>query len=146
MKLSDRDKHIILLGVVFVALGGYIVVSRTGAAGTGVTNKSPRRESIAQASLNLTVQGIAADVNMLGIDVNGGFTPESRLLHFFHPNYGMRLNPPDQQYTDTAHRYPTVSGTNISTLIHHGYSPLMCPADQDTAWMVNPPSESYFGG
>lgn len=146
MKLSERDIHIIILGVAFVALGGYVAITHTGAPGTGPSNKAPEREKGVRASMNLSLASVSANVNMLGIDANAGLTPESRLIHFFDPNGGMRLNPPNQQYTNCRHRYPTVSGTNISTLIHHGYSPLMVPSERDYDWMVNPPSDSYFGG
>lgn len=147
MKLSERDKHIILLGVVFVALGGYIVVSRTGSSGTGPSGMAPVSEgNLFQASVNADFSGVALGVSMLGIDVNGGITPEARLMHFFDPGQAVPPNPPNQQYTTPRHRYPTVSGTNISTLIHHGYSPLMVPSPRDNDWMWNPPTESYFGG
>lgn len=150
-RLSGRDLHIVILGVAFVALGGYVAVSRSSTYATDMTGQAPESEghaprSIAEASANLGVQGLSANVNMLGITAQGGFTPQTKLLHFFDPDTPVPPNPPNQQYTDSRHRYPTVSGTNISTLIHHGYSPMMCPNPRDGQWMVNPPSESYFGG
>jgi hypothetical protein len=42
------------------------------------------------------------------------------------------------------HRYPNLSGTNISTLIHYGLSAMSHPSQKDVAWMVTPPSEDYF--
>lgn len=152
MKLSDRDIHIIVLGVAFVALGGYFAISHTGAPNTGPAGQSPKFEGVAPRhsgptySGNLSMAGMSAEVNMLGIDVKGGLTPETKLIHFFDPHTPLPLNVPGQQYTDTCHRYPTVTGTNISTLIHHGYSPLMVPSSRDYEWMTEPPSESYFGG
>lgn len=147
MKLSDRDIHLIVIGVAFVALGGYIAVSRTGAVNTGPSGKAPTNEAKGlTASLNLSMASMSANVNMLGLDVKGGLTPETKLIHFFDPKSPLGINPPNQQFTDTKHRYPTVTGTNISTLIHHGYSPLMVPSERDYAWMVDPPSESIFGG
>lgn len=161
MKLSDKDKHLIILGAAFVLLGGYVAISRTGAPGTGPsgmpsTSQNPKRGGL---SANLTVSrlasanvaagldsGVSADVNMLGIDAKGGLTMESMLLHYFHPEGPLPLNPPNQQYTNTKQRYPTVTGTNINTLIHHGYSPLMVPTPRDYSWIVNPPADSYFGG
>jgi hypothetical protein len=40
----------------------------------------------------------------------------------------------------TPHRYPSVSGGNISTVIHEGWSSLMRPAPQDADWQDMPPS------
>lgn len=136
-----------ILGVVFIALGGYVAVSRTGASNTGPSGMPSVSEGKGpRASLNLSMQSMSAEVNMLGIDAQGGLTPESRLIHYFDPGAPMPLNPPNQQFTDCRHRYPTITGTNISTLIHHGYTPLMIPSKRDYDWMVDPPSESYFGG
>lgn len=147
MKLSRRDLHIIILGVAFLALGGYVAISRTGADNTGPSGMPPASEGKGpRASMNLSMQSMSADVNMLGINVHGGLTPESKLLHYFDPDTPMPLNPPNQQFTDCKHRYPTLTGSNISTLIHHGYSALMVPSPRDYDWMVNPPSDEFFGG
>lgn len=147
MKLSSRELHILVLGLAFVALGGYVTISRTGAANTGPSGQAPASEGKGpRATMNLSMQSMSAQVNMLGLDVHGGLTPESKLLHFFDPGAPMPLNPPNQQFTDCRHRYPTITGTNISTLIHHGYSPLMVPSPRDYDWIVDPPSDEYFGG
>jgi hypothetical protein len=60
--------------------------------------------------------------------------------HYFHPNYCV----PGQTQIWTAHRYPAVSGGNISTLIHHGMDRLKVPAPQDDDWIKNSPAEVMF--
>jgi hypothetical protein len=39
------------------------------------------------------------------------------------------------------HRYPTVSGGNITSLIHHGLSPLRQSKGMDQRWITRPPGE-----
>lgn len=39
------------------------------------------------------------------------------------------------------HRYPTVSGGNITALIHHGLSPLRQSKGMDQRWITRPPGE-----
>lgn len=51
---------------------------------------------------------------------------------------------PGQQQVTLPHRYPNLSGTNISTLIHFGLSAMSHPHPKDLAWMNSPPSEDYF--
>lgn len=138
----------LVLGAAFLLLGGYIIVTYTGAPSTGPSGMAPETEGISpSAKLNVSMVSMSAEVNMLGIDVKGGLTPETQLLHFFDPDgQGSHRNPPNQQFTDTKHRYPTLTGTNISTLIHHGYDPMLCPSKRDYDWIVNPPSEDHLGG
>jgi hypothetical protein len=60
--------------------------------------------------------------------------------HYFHPNFCV----PGQTQIWTQHRYPAVSGGNVSTLIHHGMSALRRPAPQDSDWIERPPAEVMF--
>jgi hypothetical protein len=39
------------------------------------------------------------------------------------------------------HRYPNVSGGNITCLIHHGLSPLRMSKGMDQRWITRPPAE-----
>jgi hypothetical protein len=41
----------------------------------------------------------------------------------------------------TPHRYPNVSGSNITALIHHGLDPLCKRAPSDSKWIEQPPAE-----
>lgn len=144
MKLSHRDMTIGVVGFLVVGLGVRYAMDRTGANGTNSAGHAPLEESSAASFGSFATQGISAPVNMLGIGPNG-FTDETRLLHFFHPESPLPLRPQGQSYVSLKHRYPTVSGTNISTLIHRGYSPMMVPTPRDYDWLVNPPTESMFG-
>jgi hypothetical protein len=149
-KLTPKDWVILVIGAAIVGGGVYFTIGRTGAPGTDSAGMAPHKEaSLASASLNLSTVGLDAKISALGINADGGFTTETKLLHFFNPDPGFPVHLPlaDRTYLkNLPHRYPTVSGTNISTLIHRGYSPLMVPAKRDYAWLVNPPSEAEFEG
>jgi hypothetical protein len=47
----------------------------------------------------------------------------------------------NQQLGFTPHRYPTITGGNVTSLIHHGLSPLRKPAPEDAKWITRPPAE-----
>jgi hypothetical protein len=40
----------------------------------------------------------------------------------------------------TPHRYPSTAGQNITTLIHHGLTPLSKHAPHDSKWIECPPA------
>lgn len=142
--LSNKQIALAVAGGAILMAAVYSTIQRTGAPGTGPSGKAPRIDSAAQASGNIALQGLSAPVNMLGISTDGGFTWESRLLHFFDPDSG-HVNPGDCDYGHyVRHRYPTISGTNISTLIHKGYSPLMVPSTRDYDWITCPPADAEF--
>lgn len=44
----------------------------------------------------------------------------------------------------TPHRYPNVSGSNITALVHHGFTPLRKRAPSDSKWIECPPAEVMF--
>jgi len=54
--------------------------------------------------------------------------------------FGSSHTLPGQQQVYLPHRYPDLSGTNISTLIHYGLSAMNTPHG-DVAWMFKPPTE-----
>lgn len=58
--------------------------------------------------------------------------------HYFHPNYCHSEN---QQQIWMPHKYPRVSGGNLSTLIHRGMDALKEPSPYDNSWRVQPPGE-----
>jgi hypothetical protein len=48
-------------------------------------------------------------------------------------------------YVYTPHRYPRVTGGEISAVIHRGFSPMRVPAaTPDADWIVSPPSEAQW--
>lgn len=59
---------------------------------------------------------------------------------FFRPHHATE----NQQLQYTPHRYPNVTGGNISTVIHYGFSQLRRPAPQDAKWITRPPAEVQF--
>lgn len=144
MTLSPRDWGIIAVGAVFVGTGVYFTVTRVNHPGVYPSGYQPERQTLTDASLNLSLQGIAVDASALGINAQGGLTFGSRVAHFFEPSAACCPNPPNQQYTDTRQRYPQVSGCNISALVHHGMAPLYAPNKHDKAWMTAPPAEQAW--
>lgn len=55
--------------------------------------------------------------------------------HYFHPNHCI----PGQTQIFTAHRYPAISGGNITALIHNGFDAMRRRAPQDADWIEQPP-------
>lgn len=97
------------------------------AAGAGLASV-PKFESEAQ------FDGLDVD---LGQRVNAGTPLDlSHDIHFFVPGYCC----PGQTLGLTQHRYPTVSGGNMTAVINHGMSRL-CEGSPDNDWRVQPPSE-----
>jgi hypothetical protein len=121
MRLDERDWGLILAGAGFIVLLVMLAHSRTN---TG----QPRyqQESAAMASMAVTMLGID------GLDTGD---------HYFHPAHCV----PGQTQIFTQHKYPVVSGGNISTLIHRGgFDRLAKPAPQDDDWLKRPPAEVMF--
>lgn len=119
-------------------------MEKTGAPGTDSGGMVPRHEVGTASSPHLTVQGLSADVNMLGISSDGSLSWASRLLHTFHPIDHIAPEADYKHYV--RHRYPTITGTNVNTLIHHGYSAMMVPSNRDYDWYVRPPADDEFAG
>jgi len=42
------------------------------------------------------------------------------------------------------HRYPNVSGGNITAIIHRGWSPLRMSKGMDQRWITKPPAEAMW--
>jgi hypothetical protein len=55
--------------------------------------------------------------------------------HYFHPGYCVD----NQTQVFIPHRYPTISGGNITALIHNGFDAMRRQAPQDADWMNSPP-------
>jgi hypothetical protein len=112
--LSKDDLAILAIGVAFIAAAGYVAYCETD------RKNQPRYEpTFSMASLNVECA-----------DQDTGD-------HYFHPNYSV----PGQTQIFMNQRYPTISGHNISTLIHQGLSALNRPAPQDDDWRIRPPGE-----
>ncbi len=82
-----------------------------------------------------------AQFNAWGVNLDAGInegtpldmTPE---LHFYDEGW----NCPGQSLRPPRHRYPVVSGGNVSTIIHRGFDSMVF-GSPDNAWRTTPPSE-----
>lgn len=78
----------------------------------------------------------AANPSLVGKLLNAGTVLDLRPeIHFWNPgDYGEDIQP-----VYTPHRYPTVSGGNISTVMHKGWSQACRDSPQDNDWRIAPP-------
>lgn len=121
MRLDQKDITLIAVGLAVVALVCLIAHLQTDDAG----KSQPRYEGeLALASLSGALVIDALDTGD----------------HYFHPNHAVA----GQQQVFTAHRYPRVSGGNITALIHNGFDQMRKPAPQDTDWFLKPPAEEAW--
>jgi hypothetical protein len=73
------------------------------------------------------------------IAANGGVGGKTEPM--FMPSEHMK---PENSLVDVVnlpHRYPNVSGGNITCLIHKGFSPLKQSKGMDQRWITRPPAE-----
>lgn len=82
-----------------------------------------------------------AQFNAHGDDLYPGMSPNTPLdmtpeIHFYDEGW----NCPGQSLRAPRHRYPIVSGGNVSTIIHRGMSAFN-DGSPDNPWRVTPPSE-----
>lgn len=140
--LSRKEWAWLAAGIAIVGAGLYAVNTRIGGPNTGPSGRAPREEAIAPA----VILGSSGS-NMLGISNTGAMTYGSCLSHLFHPFSDFGHASPGSDYQHHVRvRYPTVPGSNISTLIHYGYSPMLMPSARDYDWFTNPPADIEFAG
>lgn len=63
-------------------------------------------------------------------------------IHGWHPGYDP--DPTCQPVTQSKHRYPSVPGGNISTVMHQGWSALTLKAPAGNEWLVAPPETAVL--
>lgn len=119
MQVNEKDLALLAVGVAFSVVLFYMA---RGESDTG----QPRYEGDSDT-------GIATGFNVIDTYIDRLDTGD----HYFAPAYCV----PGQTQIFTAHRYPAVSGGNISALIHQGMSALRRPAPQDDDWRTRPPAE-----
>lgn len=119
MRLSEKDMAILAIGVAFSIVFFYMA---HGESDTG----QPRYEGDSDT-------GATTGFNVIDTYIDRLDTGD----HYFPPAYCV----PGQTQIFTAHRYPSVSGGSISTLIHQGFDALRRPAPQDDDWRTQPPGE-----
>jgi hypothetical protein len=63
-----------------------------------------------------------------------------------HPDHPVICHRDDHHagYVYTPHRYPRVTGGEITAVIHRGFSPMRVPNKADIQWLIAPPSEVMF--
>jgi len=63
-----------------------------------------------------------------------------------HPDHPLFCQPEAHHagYTYTPHRYPRMTGGEITALIHRGFSPMRVPNVADVQWLIASPSEVAF--
>jgi hypothetical protein len=123
MQVDARDLGLITVGVGLVLLIAYVGNDQTQKTG------QPRYSSSAG-------QGLTTGLDVIDKAVDSLDTGD----HYFHPVFCV----PGQTQIFTKHKYPEVSGGNISTLIHQGMDALRKPAPQDNDWITRPPAEVQF--
>jgi hypothetical protein len=122
--------------VLCAAIGGAIIVALYYAMkndGDDGQHYVPQYQSEAQfAVLN---SGIGGSANI------GDNTPlDTRVeVHFWSPGFNDETN---FQPVPTQHRYPAVSGGNITAVMHHGWSSLTEP--DCNLWFRNPPEAAVL--
>ena len=62
-----------------------------------------------------------------------------------YPGHVCELKDHHAGYVYTKHRYPRVTGGEITAVIHRGFAPMRVPANTpDAQWIVAPPSEVMY--
>jgi hypothetical protein len=117
--------------LIFAGLGGglilimvYLAMQSTGDSLVGVP------EVQTEAQFSAWGDGLYPGLNP-GTPLD--MTPE---IHFYDEGW----NCPGQSLRKPRHRYPIVSGGNLTTVIHRGMSSL-AEGSPDNPWRVTPPSE-----
>jgi hypothetical protein len=117
MPLNEKDLGLIAVGVAIVGVLVYIAYDQTDRTGQPRYQNTP-------VTASLSVMDTAIDA----LDTGD---------HYFHPAFCA----PGQTQIFIPHKYPAVSGGNISTLIHQGMDALRRDAPQDDDWLKRPPGE-----
>jgi hypothetical protein len=120
LKLNERDLGIIAVGATVIVLILFMTRLQMDDGEKG----QPRYEG------ELGTSGIS------GVYIESLDTGD----HYFHPNHCV----PGQDQIFTPHRYPSISGGNITALIHRGFDPMRRLAPQDSDWMIKPPSNEIL--
>jgi hypothetical protein len=118
MPLNDKDLSFIAIGAIVVFVLSYCAYQNSDDNG----KTQPRYDG------ELATAGQFGAMVIDSLDTGD---------HYFHPN----MLYPGQQQVFTAHRYPVISGGNITALIHQGMDAMRRQAPQDADWIERPPGE-----
>lgn len=111
----------------------------------------------------MTVAGVAGLIGIAGLFQHArakSATPQPRLevtgmtsFPLWHPgdtvggvqdHVGYQWRTQGNGLVASRHRYPQGCGSNVSAVIHDGFTPLNIPAPQDDDWFRNPPSDAMW--
>lgn len=131
MASNKQAACIVFGGLILVAL--YFAVTNTA--------ESPRRAPQYQTEAQVMGMGVASNMRM-----NYG-TPLSMApeLHFWAPGF----NDPgwlaeDHPVVPNRHRYPSIPGGNVSTVMHKGWSAFQEAPPANSEWFLNPPEAAVL--
>lgn len=124
MALSDRQITLALLGGIAVLALVYIASESSDTQSDGTEDS--------QSTFTEGLNALAPNSGSV-IDINS-----ARDFHEWVP--GFDPVPSSTECTKPRLRYPTISGGNISTVIHHGFDAMRFPG-VDGEWADAPPSE-----
>lgn len=123
-QVDSQKLSLVLIGGAGAAILLYLAQQSAGKSIAGVP----------QVQVEAQFQGLNTD---LGARVNAGTPLDlSAETHFFVGGYCC----PGQELKPTQHRYPLVSGGNITAVINKGFT-AMSQGSPDNSWRVMPPSE-----
>jgi hypothetical protein len=128
-KLSNRDVGLMCVGGALTFALAYYARSNTGDVLKPQEQGENQFTGIAHGPNKPNLLGERASNNAIDCD------PKH---HFYHPGYDPE--PTAQKLITLPIRYPFVSGGNISTVMHHGWS-VFQKGSPDNPWRTNPPSE-----
>lgn len=120
-------------------LAGIVIL---GLAAMGVlyfaVNSTPNEDSVPQFQTEAQMMGLNVNAGIrLGAGTALDLRPE---CHFWSPDTNPRDANPPCGVVMTPHRYPSVPGGNISTIIHKGWSAMSQDAPSGNSWFQDPPS------
>jgi hypothetical protein len=121
MLLNEKDLSFIAIGAIAVFVLSYCAHQNSDDGGKG----QPRYDG------ELAGAGLFGAMVIDALDTGD---------HYFHPASCI----PGQQQVFTPHRYPTISGGNITALIHQGMDAMRRQAPQDSDWIERPPGEEMW--
>lgn len=115
-----------------IAAGGGLVIALAYFAYSSTDDKV-----VGEVQTEAQFKGLGLDTGArVNLGTNLSLDP---LIHFWHP--GLDPEPSAQKVRTLPIRYPYVSGSNISTLIHRGMD-AMKNGSPDNCWREFPPSEA----
>jgi hypothetical protein len=122
--MTPNEKVVVILGAIGAGVLGYMAFQQTG------DKYVPQIQGEGQA------MGLGVQASMR---VNAGtpldMSPE---IHFWEPGFHYDSQAP-QPTVQSRHRYPSIPGGNMSTVMHKGWSSMCDSAPAGNSWFNTPP-------